>query len=246
LGSIFAKREKMIMGANTGQRLIQSLSCLVAISGIAGCPQLLSGAAKEPVAIATTPSADATASATQVAVITTPDVGTVPFSVCADLSDWQRPSASDQQKQLASDPRYEGSLESEPLSSMSQNMWSHPVISFTTYGLSARTEPLNFSGLWEVADQLWTHCYSSTEGDRINTGELAETWLINHRLTSLRWENNRYVLVVEPTDMGVQVVQFTRVDQPEIDPQGIVPTTLPLEVVTSTGEAVPTVSGDWQ
>jgi hypothetical protein len=248
------------MGAKTVQRLTQSLSCLAVIAGIAGCPHFLSGTAHEPSAIAqnpaTTPTENATENAsaenatenasaenaTEVAVVTPSEVGTVPFSVCANLSDWQRPSVSDQQKLLTSDPRYAGALDAEPLRSMSQNLWSHPVISFTTYGLSARTEPLNFSGLWQVADQLWTTCYASTEGDRINTGELAEAWLINHRISSLRWENERYVLVVEPANTGVQVVQFTRVDRP----QGDQPSPLSIEVVTANGETVPTVSGDWQ
>ena len=44
-------------------------------------------------------------------------------------------------------------------------------------------------------------------------------------------------MTVEPTDTGMQVVQFERNDELAA---------LPLEVVTTDGEAIAVTSGDWQ
>jgi hypothetical protein len=87
-----------------------------------------------------------------------------------------------------------------------------------------------------VADDLWS-CYEAETTVAINEGDRAETWLLNHRINSIEWQGDRYVMTVEPADTGVQVVQFDRVDQMA---------SLPLEVVTASGEAVAVTSGDWQ
>ncbi len=158
------------------------------------------------------------------------------FEVCADVADWQRPSAAEQAKQLGTDVRYDEALSGDPLKDASNQFWNHQVISFTTYGLSARMEPVNLSGLWTVADDLWG-CYEGDAAEAINQGDRAETWLLNHRVSDLAWQGDRYIMTVEPAATGVQVVQFDRVDELA---------SLPLEVVTADGEAVDVVSGDWE
>lgn len=162
----------------------------------------------------------------------------VSFEVCADVADWQRPSEDEQSKQIGSDARYSEALSDagDPLKRESSQFWDHQIISFTTYGLSARMEPVNLSGLWTVADDLWS-CYDPETTVAINEGDRAETWLLNHRISSIEWQGDRYVMTVEPADAGVQVVQFARVDQLA---------SLPLEVVTADGESVAVTSGDWQ
>ncbi len=164
----------------------------------------------------------------------------VPFEVCADVGSWQRPSEAEQAKQVGGDARYAESLSgdrrADPLKSVSNQFWDHQVISFTTYGLSARLEPINLSGVWTVADDLWD-CYEAETAIAINAGDRAETWLLNHRIIGLAWQGDRYVMTVEPADTGMQVVQFNRVDELA---------SLPLEVITESGEPVEAVSGDWQ
>ena len=110
------------------------------------------------------------------------------------------------------------------------------MISFTTYGLSARLEPVTLSGLWTVEDQLWD-CYEPEATAAINEGDRAEAWLLNHRITSLQWNGSSYVMLVEPGTAGMQVVQFDRLDSAA---------SLPLTVTTTAGNAVAVVSGDWQ
>lgn len=164
------------------------------------------------------------------------DTAVVDFEVCA-AADWQRPSDAQQAKQLGDDARYGAALTEEgPLKRASEEFWNHDVVSFTTYGLSARMEPVNLSGVWTVADELWD-CYEPETTVAINEGSMAEAWLLNKEITSVAWEGDRYVMTVAPAPTGMQVVQFNRVDDLA---------TLPLEVVSESGNSVAVVSGDWQ
>ena len=161
----------------------------------------------------------------------------IEFEVCAAVDSWQRPSKADQAKQLGEDVRYGQALESDSaLKRASDQFWTHDVVSFTTYGLSARMEPITLAGVWTVADELWD-CYEPETTVAINDGNIAEAWLLNQQVISVQWEGDRYVMTVEPAPIGMQVVQFNRVDELA---------QLPLEVVTDSGSSVEVVSGDWQ
>ncbi len=167
----------------------------------------------------------------------------VNFDVCADIEAWQRPTEAEQSRQLASDPRYAEAANSDPLKRASRQFSDHAVISFTTYGLSARMEPISLSGVWTVADDLWG-CYSPETTAAINQGDRAEAWLLNQRIRDLKWQGDRYVMTVEPADTGLQVVMFDRVESGSVATDQ--PSPLPLEVVTVSGEPVTVTSGDWQ
>ncbi len=168
------------------------------------------------------------------------DAMPVEFEVCAAVDSWQRPSESEQTKRLSQDARYAEAISSDDsavsLKTASSQFWNHPVISFTTYGLSARMEPVTLSGLWTVEDQLWD-CYEPETAMAINEGDRAETWLLNQQITSLHWDGSSYLMTVEPSSEGMQVVQFDRTDSLE---------SLPLMVVTDSGNPVEVASGDWQ
>lgn len=163
------------------------------------------------------------------------DRADVSFDVCANVEAWQRPSDEVQAKQL-SDIRYGDSLESSSLKAASVQFWDHQVISFTTYGLSARMEPETLSGVWTAASEM-VSCYEPETTVAINEGDRAETWLLNHRISDLQWQGDRYVMTVEPASTGMQVIQFDRVDELA---------SLPLDVVTANGDAVDVFSGDWE
>ncbi len=224
-------------------RLKQIGLAIVGAYVITGCPSM--NATDAPSSLLVTdsdPALDQVAQAAKTPVPTTveantAETGIVEFEVCAAVGDWQRPSDTDQAKQLGSDNRYDAALEEDDwLKRASDQFWDRQAISFTTYGLSARMEPVNLSGVWTVADDLW-NCYEPETTTAINEGDLAETWLLNHQITSLQWEGDRYIMTVEPTATGMQVVQFNRVDDL---------TALPLEIVTVSGSIVDVVSGDWQ
>ncbi len=174
------------------------------------------------------------------------DAAAVNYDVCAAVDSWQRPSDEVQAKRLGANARYEEAIaDSSTSSSSSTNtalkaasveFWDHPVISFTTYGLSARVEPETLSGVWTASEDL-RGCYGAESVVAINEGDRAEAWLLNHRISSLQWAGDRYVMTVEPAAMGLQVVQFDRVESTA---------SLPLEVVNESGRSVAVTSGDWQ
>lgn len=161
---------------------------------------------------------------------------TTEFVVCSEATNWQRPSQEQQQKQLADDERYDDLLQDKDFQQLSERFWQHDVMSFTTYGLSARMEPVNLSGLWSVADEVWANCYSHDEGNAINEGALAEAWLMHHHVVDMQWQEDRYVMVVEPDQQGMQVVQFTRRES-EV--------ALPLTIVTTQGVIIDHHDADW-
>ncbi|MGD1856530.1 MAG: hypothetical protein ACFB2W_20005 [Leptolyngbyaceae cyanobacterium] len=157
------------------------------------------------------------------------------YLVCSEAASWQRPSLNQQQKQLEENERYSSLLQDKDFQQLSEQLWQHDVLSFTTYGLSARMEPINLSGLWTVAEDVWTNCYSQDEGNAINAGNLAEAWVMNYRVVDVQWQEGQYVLVVTPGS-GMQVVQFVR-HETEAE--------LPLTVITTEGSVVAHHSADW-
>ena len=107
----------------------------------------------------------------------------VEFETCAAVENWQRPSADEQSKYLEKNPRYAMAADDDSKDASSQ-FWDRPVVSFTTYGLSARIEPVNWSGLWTV-DAEMQNCYTPETTLAINEGDRAEAWLLNHQIQSL-------------------------------------------------------------
>ncbi|MCS6813051.1 MAG: hypothetical protein NZ772_05690 [Cyanobacteria bacterium] len=149
----------------------------------------------------------------------------VPFEICAEATDWTRPSPQEQEQELQKLPRYATELNREPLRSLYQRLYNQSVFSFTAYGISLRLEPLYFSGLWTVQSIL-RDCYDPNRIAQLNNGQLAEVWVLLHRVVSVQWDGSRYVMTVEPTSRGVQFIQFPRFEH---DP------TLPLQVLTREG-----------
>jgi hypothetical protein len=159
----------------------------------------------------------------------------LPVDLCLDLPTWQRPSRQLQEKTLQALPDYGLFLEDEFLATTLKTWWNHQIFSFTTYGLSARTDPFYLSGLWTAMEATWA-CYDGDQPDRFNQGQLVELWLIQHRLLGVEWRDHQYIVTVEPSQSGLQLVQFPRQETAA---------TLPLSLISSTGEHVPVLSGDW-
>ena len=159
----------------------------------------------------------------------------IEFEICSETSSWRRLAESEQLKQLRQTPRYGAAIEEEPLKSLFQEFWLHEAISFTTYGLSARIEPLYFSGLWPIMD-TFSPCYEGSQVEKFNAGQMAEVWLINHQVNHIQWDGDRYTLNVRPTESGVQLIQFSRQETQAA---------LPVTVITEDKTEVPVLSGDW-
>lgn len=159
----------------------------------------------------------------------------VEFETCAAIDSWQRPSAEEQFKHLEKDTRY-GAVSGDLSKATASPFWNQPVVSFTTYGLSARMEPVNLTGLWTVEDEM-QNCYTTETTMAINEGDRAETWLLNHQIQSLVKEGDRYLMTVEPAATGMQIIQFERTDELA---------SLPLDVINTNGETVAITTGDWE
>jgi len=181
-------------------------------------PQELSASALEPLSRETTAAATA-----------------LDFEICQDLPHWQRLPESEQMQALAELPRYGAAIGDAAFNRVIQAFWQHQVFSFTTYGLSARMEPLYFSGLWTAQDDIW-NCYENGRSERINAGELAEIWLIDYRIKSLEWTGDRYIMSVEPRDSGFQLVYFPRQEQSD---------TLPISILNPHNTEISVQAGDW-
>lgn len=227
------------MGKLLHRNLLYGLLTITSTLTLAACPQQLIVSGGE---ISPQPTSVSLASqGTSVALTNTNRLTTgksnqsISFEVCANLPTWERSPKSVHLKQLQEMPRYGSALNDEPMRSLLADFWDHQVISFTTYGLSARTEPLYFSGVWTALEGT-SVCYESNQPEQINAGSLAEVWLINHRLVDLQWENGHYTMTVEPTERGLQVVQFSRQESAP---------NLALDVVTPEGRSIEPFSGDW-
>jgi hypothetical protein len=200
--------------------------------GLVGCPSLRSLAeaptrAEEALPVvqtAPTQVAIATASPTEVA-----------YDICGEINDWQRPSLEAQTAALMANPRYGAALETEPLQSLFEKFWNESLITFTTYGLSARTEPVYLSGVWTGIEAM-SACYEGDRPTEINAGNRAEMWLIGYQVVDLIWTGETYQMTVKPTTAGLRFLQFERLEGEE---------TLPLVVLENTGQALTVASGDW-
>lgn len=175
----------------------------------------------------------------QSAVVNTPvdDTGyqQLSFEECGSLPNWERPNLETQEAELTNNPRYAEGLDEEPLKSLSEKFWSESIITFTTYGLSARVEPIYLSGIWTAIDAMQT-CYEGDRPDDINQGRSAEIWLIGYRAVSVEWVENQYHVTVEPTPRGLRFIQFERLEASE---------SLPIVVMDTDGTEIEITTGDW-
>lgn len=226
----------------TGRSLTKWVSRLIAMAAVMGASSASAlTSPTESIVEFSPPVLEQQAAVTNLneAPLVTPDEMAMPvsYSVCSESLTWTRPTADEQHKALQANPRY-SSLPSESTQPWQQSFWEKDVIAFTTYGLSARQEPIYFSGLWSLLEQqpVWEQCYDAEKIAQLNSGEIAELWLIGYQVKSMQWVGGRYLLTVEPTDAGAQFVQFPR-------REAFV--TLPLQIVTEDNNPLEFVSADY-
>jgi hypothetical protein len=153
----------------------------------------------------------------------------IPFNICSESPNWLRPTEAEHSTKLKSMKRYASSTKDS--SNYMRRLFSSKVFSFTMYGLSSRYDFYYLSGLWTYPeDDVWK-CYKPKGViTKINSGQLADIWLFEHKIKKISWQNNRYLMVVEPTQKGVQFLQFPRIENQS---------SLPLKVITPQGEELP-------
>lgn len=225
----------MTLANNRSFQIFKWVGLALSLVGVVACSEAIdlgqiSHSASSVVSEASIPPGDATThllSQTAEALV---------FTLCFESATWRRPSVENQLAQLEAMPRYGSAIYQEPLKSVFDGFVAYEVVSFTSYGLSARLEPLYFSGLGTVeADVLG--CYDGNQPEAINNGETLELWVMNHRVEAIGWTGDRYRVTASPTDGGMQVIFVPRREQ-SLSPL--------IEVVTPEQVLIPSTSGDWQ
>lgn len=200
--------------------------------GLSSCPRLGLLADAQPPSDAVIPVRQTEATTTAIADYPPTSVS---YDLCGELPDWERPSLAEQTAALMDNPRYGTELETDPLKELFEKFWHESLITFTTYGLSARTEPVYLSGVWTGIEAM-SACYEGDRPTAINTGDLAEMWLIGYQVVDFVWTGDRYQVTVEPTTTGLRFIQFERVESSE---------DLPIVVLEAGGEELTVAAGDW-
>lgn len=148
----------------------------------------------------------------------------IPFEVCGESKTWVRPTETQQRKHLQSTKRYSD----ETIANLGDIYWKNNILSFTKYpGGSGTYDIIQRTGLWTLHNA--THPSKCDDFGVIDSGQKASVWLLLHRVKSINWQGNRYVMVVQPIGSGVQVIRFPRRERQE---------ELPLTVVTEDGKRV--------
>ena len=148
--------------------------------------------------------------------------GKVPFEVCGQSTTWVRPSEEEQGSKWGAG-RYAGVNEE-----VTKYPWTHNF--FVVYGgASIEYDIENLSGLWTLEGGERAKCFEPERHDAILKLQTAEVWSLLHKVSNIKRLGTSYAIVVEPTQQGVQFVQFPR-------PTEWLPLTL--YFVTSDGEEV--------
>ncbi|MCL4489708.1 MAG: hypothetical protein M1570_16510 [Chloroflexi bacterium] len=128
----------------------------------------------------------------------------VQFDVCGESKAWTRPTRDEENQKWWTFGRY-ASMDR----SVRESYWTSDF--FVDYGEpSPDFDNVNLSGLWTLPDGVRSTCFEPAREDAIFKLEMAEIWVLLHSLKSVRQEGTNIFLVVEPTNTGVQFVQFAR------------------------------------
>lgn len=134
------------------------------------------------------------------------------FLVCAESVNWVRPSEEEQRREWWENPRYV-TQDPQTLEHI-RYPWTHNFIMHYG-GASPQYDLVNLTGIWAATDITW-HCEDFWRESRLGTGAgpgleiWAEIWALGYRVDTIKHLGTNYVVVVEPTNSGFQVVDFQR------------------------------------
>ena len=120
----------------------------------------------------------------------------VPFTVCAESTDWTRPTA-DVQSKIWSDPRYRAP---GPLA----YQWTHSFLSGEPDSASIAYDNQNLSGVW--TDIKPNQC-RRRDSER---SQWTELWSLNYHVAGISLAGLVYTVTVAPRRQGYEIIQFRR------------------------------------
>jgi hypothetical protein len=131
----------------------------------------------------------------------------IPFEICGESATWTRPAEEEQEAKWWSSGRYAGGNEE-----LIKYPWTHDFL--VAYGnASGEYDLINLSGLWTLAADARSKCTEPERREAILKLQKAEVWVLLHQVKSIRCMDTDCYIVVEPTERGVQFVQFARPEQ---------------------------------
>lgn len=150
----------------------------------------------------------------------------ITFQVCGESNSWVRPTAAEQKRHLES---LNGRYSPEIIEELGGDYWKYNIFAFTEYpGGSGTYDIVQLAGFWQPHDAKYpAKCENYVT--ELNAGKIARAWTQYHKVVSIKWVNNRYVMQVKPTKKGRQIIQFPR--QESLN-------SLPLTVVNERGQSV--------
>ena len=129
------------------------------------------------------------------------------FEICGESMSWVRPPEDEQNVKWWRSERYSGADDQ-----VIQYPWTHDFV--VAYGHGSITYDIeNLSGLWTLPGDVGAKCLEPERQDAILRLQKAEVWALSHQVKRVRRLGSHYVVVVEPSERGVQFVQFARPEQ---------------------------------
>jgi hypothetical protein len=149
------------------------------------------------------------------------------FKVCYESKTWIRPTPAEQKTHLVS---FNGRYTPEEIAELGGDYWKYNIFAFTSFpGGSGNFDIGHRSGLWTSQDSNNTKkCNDYVT--QLNSGKTGAVWILNYKIVSFKWVNNRYILQGKQTKQGWQQIQFSRRESLE---------SLPLTVMNERGQNVP-------
>lgn len=165
----------------------------------------------------------------------------VSFEVCGESKNWVRPTLKQQLKHLKILPEFtpdsETNVKSNLLKGHLELVWKNPIISFDNYGLALLREVWHYSGMWTLPKSTIARCLQDDKVLKVRDGKIAWIFLLQYKVQNVKWQNSHYVLEVEPTQTGLQVIQFNRRDGQSL---------LPLKVIDKNGRNLNFSNRGWE
>lgn len=149
----------------------------------------------------------------------------VTFDICLASENWNRPGANIQIAKLQAINRVIRGRYPQDFLNLKAKEWISDLMLFPGYyGASGGGDHNILSGIWSLPKKVlerkdkcsnqWAEVGAANSGDNY-ANPLIEFWLFKHRMKSIKWTGQEYIITVEPKNSGFQLGYFKN-QSPEI------------------------------
>jgi hypothetical protein len=145
----------------------------------------------------------------------------VPFEVCFNSDTFVRPSPREQINLIRKEFGHRIDRNQTDAELLNDGRWKSDILTFSVYyGASSGGDLLLFTGL----EFRMNHGNNKTLVTRITkcfdkffethlTNRQTQVFLFKYKLKQIRWENSKYIFVVEPRNKGLQILHYRKTRQ---------------------------------